>query len=124
MSTRSVAKGIPPRKHQPQAKSKAKGSTAKDKPKNKPSKKKVAEMSKRRKRTPSEMSESEKGSESELESDHPEPKRKKFDKRRRIEEIDSEVEVIDEDEAREDEVDDIQPDIQEVSTTNHLLGSP
>lgn len=123
MSTRSVAKGIPPRKHQPQAKSKAKGSTAKDKPKNKPSKK-VAEMSKRRKRTPSEMSESEKGSESELESDHPEPKRKKFDKRRRIEEIDSEVEVIDEDEAREDEVDDIQPDIQEVSTTNHLLGSP
>ena len=123
MSTQSVAKGIPPQKHQPQAKSKAKGSTAKDKPKKKPSKK-VAEMSKRRKRTPSEMSESEKGSESELESDHPEPKRKKFDKRRCIEEIDSEVEVIDEDEAREEEVDDIQPDIQEVSTTNHLLGSP
>ena len=121
ITTQTIAKGIPPRTHKPKGKAKAQ---AKDKAKLPGGSLKTTKTLKGRKRPAADKSESEEEDKETMDASHSESELigKKCRKRRRVDESDAEVELIDEDvEGQEheiEEVDDIerQSDMEEVSS--------
>ncbi|KAF8190134.1 hypothetical protein BJ912DRAFT_1022250 [Pholiota molesta] len=116
--TRTIARGIPPRTHEPKTKGKAKA-RGNGRPAN------TVKSSQRRKRHASEGSESEGSEGSDSSESEPKAKKKKPTKRQRIEEIESEVEVVEiEDEEQVEDVDVRgSPDTREDGLTAHHRGA-